>query len=126
MGKKVIRLTENDLKQIVNKVTEQLDAVNFAKDAIMHGLFKLPGTSQSSVTPDDNEEGTVIDKAKEAGVSSGQWTRNQSTSPQIQLWYKKSQSDRKSTALVQVNTPKNIKKTSGTWSIQNDKLIIKD
>lgn len=126
--KKVIRLTENDLRKIVNRIIEITDPIDIAKNVVMTGVFNEPSSTKTS-SPENtgsNEEADVIKKASQVGVSSGEWARNQSTSPKIQLSYKKSQNDKKWTPLAQMKTPNNVKRTNGKWSISNNKLNITD
>lgn len=135
--KKVIRITENDLIKIVNRIVENTSGIDIAKNAIMLGVFgknagSSPSSSSSSASSGTTQnakgsnEADIIKKAASVGVSSGEWSRNQSTSPTLQLFYKKSASDKKWTPLVQTSTPSNIKRTNGKWSITNNKLTITD
>lgn len=130
--KKVIRITEEDLRKIISRVVENTGGFDIAKRAIMAGVFGQSSASSPSPTSGSTQntkgsnETDVIKKAASVGVTSGEWSRNQSTSPIIQLSYKKSSADKKWTPLAQMSTPSNVKRTNGKWSISNNKITITD
>lgn len=128
--KKVIRITEEDLRKIINRIVENnpTSPVDIAKDAVMLGVFGSDSqpTTNSNNTNQSNSEMDVINAAKQKNITNGQWSRNQSTSTEIQLWYIKSPNDKKWVEFMKTNAPKNIKRTNGKWSISNNKLIITD
>lgn len=127
--KKVVRITESDIKRIVNKVLENTLASDFASKVVMGGLFGDHGDNNVNNKTDDGSTITdkdVINKAKELGVTNGEWTRNQTSTTQIGLFYKKLESDKQSKLLTKIPTPKNLgSKLKGTWSISNNKLTVK-
>ena len=124
--KKVIRITESDLRKIINRIVEN-SPLDIAKDTVMLGVFgDNPQNTPPAPAENNSGEAEAIKKAGELGVNSGEWARRQVTSPTIQLSYKKSPNDNRWIELAQVNAPKHIKRTNGKWSISNNKLTITD
>jgi hypothetical protein len=134
--KKIIRLTENDLRRIINRIVEQSSAVDLAKTTIMRGVFgkksdpnqEQPSSTATKQNPSSKsvkiyKNGESIPENSISGITNGEWTTNRLNPKQIQLWYKKSRSV-KSTALVVAEKPVSMSKNGGRWLIRNNKLII--
>jgi hypothetical protein len=134
--KKIIRLTENDLRRIINRIVEQTSAADLAKTAIMRGVFgkksdpnqEQPSSTATTQNPPAKtvkiyKNGESIPKNNISGITNGEWTTNRLNPKQIQLWYKKPGAT-KSTALVVAEKPVGVSKSGGTWSIKNNKLTI--
>jgi hypothetical protein len=131
--KKIIRLNENDLKKIINRVVE----TNFAAAIINKAMQPSPAEIRAGINKDAEQSGQNVQQSGQNvqqndaekkvikwtkyGIKNGVWVKDD-YSENIKLSYK----DPKKNASIELSTFKpsqKLKNKSGTWRVEGQKLI---
>ncbi len=133
--KKIIRITENDLRRIISRIVEQTEddqeqkkPTNLPQDVIMNAVMGAKRTSPEEKSDDDPNK-TAIDRKKFVAIDwvatnfngkfKGTWMKKFS---EIELYYVYQNQTK---MLLTMPIPKELTKDRGTWEVIGDKFTFK-